>query len=159
MAAFITWLEPRFWIACLVWLVIAFWRNAPRSGRSAMTMWVVMGVAMDSLIPLLHFLDESLQRHLWYLCWMVINSLTVIAIGAWHLQHHLQPDHLAKTVSYTALAMIAVQLTRYTDRMAVQTDLLGPVYQVLVPAMNIGVLLYAIGWLYRELKHEEANGC
>jgi hypothetical protein len=157
MAAFIEQIVPYYWLVCSGVIVCNLYIRAPWSTTFSLLVWVVLGVCMDMLMPVIMALDITLARQLWYWCWIIIYCTIVLVIIIAHQQRGESPTLLCRTVCHSAFAMMVLQMLRYLDRMIIKTDILHSVYQFGVPAINFAVAVAALYWLGRTVNITKGN--
>lgn len=105
----------------------------------------------------------ELIRHLWYLGFVVVDLLTIIAIIYVHDKFGLAPGKLSKTVIFSFAVLATLQLSEYIPRIALnlstkemeQLPVLPELYSYGISSINVtmGVLalsitVYAAGMKY-----------
>lgn len=157
MAAFIEQIVPYYWLVCGGIVLCGRVLGVQWSATFSLLVWVILGICMDMLIPVIMALDTTLARQLWYWCWITIYSTIVLVISVAHQQRGELPSQLCRTICHSAFAMMLLQLARYLDRMIIKTDVLHSVYQFGVPAINFAVAIAALYWLGRTLNQKKGN--
>lgn len=157
MTAFIEQVVPYYWLVCSGIIICGLLIRAPWSATFSLLVWVILGICMDMLMPVIMALDTTLARQLWYWCWIIIYCTIVLVITAAHQQRGELPSQLCRTICRSAFAMMALQLLRYLDRMIIKTDALHTVYQFGVPAINFAVAVAALYWLGQTLNIKKGN--
>ncbi|UML92124.1 hypothetical protein [Shewanella xiamenensis] len=158
MGSFILNLAPYFWMVCFFTLLAGLLTRLDKSSLITLTIWLVSGLLMDKIAPLLMEVeDKRIARTLWYLTWVVIDIACIALILLTHKQFQLAVSKFTLMVSTTYLALMIVQGARYIDRMVLKTDLLSTFYMYAVPVLNIGVMVFGLVWLLKNLHQSKGN--
>lgn len=150
MGSFIISVAEYLWIACLLTLVMSVFVPVVQSSRATAIIWVVMGLIMDRIAPELMALstwDAEIGRHVWYLAWVIFNTLTVFLIFYVHKRFIWQYSKLSQYITLCCVAMVILQTARLMDRLLFKTDALPSIYKYAVPSINIAVASAIILWL------------
>ncbi|MEE2023298.1 MULTISPECIES: hypothetical protein [Alkalimonas] len=162
MGSFITGAASYFWLFCVISLILAMFLTAGKSSRFTLLIWVIAVLVMDKLAPMiLQMSDQYLARNLWYLTWIVIDTIALAVIVITHSSNKWVVEPLTKYIALCMVASASLQAARYFDRIIFQTDLLASIYKYGVPAINIAVVLAVGLWIFSLLSYKikEAYQC
>jgi hypothetical protein len=138
------------WIACLLTLVLSLFIPVTQSSRATAIIWVVMGLIMDRVAPELMALsawNAEIARHVWYLTWVVFDTLTVFLIFYVHQRFTWQYSKLSQYITLCCVVLAILQTARFMDRVLFKTELLTSIYKYGVPSINIAVGAAIVLWL------------
>lgn len=77
----------------------------------------------------------------WYLVFIAIDNMAMLAIYLAHKKYNLPNGYITKTILLAIFADALINLFRLTERYHWGTDYFKPLYLWGIPAINIGVLL------------------
>lgn len=155
MGSFITSAANYFWLFCILALMLAMILPAGKSSKFTLLIWVISGLVMDKLAPMIMQLsDQNLVRNLWYLAWVFINMISLATIVIIHTSNKWVVEPLARYIALCIFTIVVLQAARYFDRVIFQTDLLGGIYKYGVPAINIAVVAAVGLWLFSLFSHK-----
>lgn len=96
--------------------------------------------------------DESMQalvRNAWYLFFALTNALLIVIVTLYAKAKKLEFDIASKLLMYSFVALSLMQIARYLDRLVLESNVLGNLYSISIPSINITVTLliffYAFG--------------
>lgn len=113
-----------------------------KSTGIALSAWVIGNLMMEFVADTYMGLakDESLLmlvRHMWYLTWIIFYVAMLRFIGDMNRIRQVKPGVSCKLIAATILLLAIAQLMRYIDRLILETDALGVLYQWIVLSLNM----------------------
>lgn len=142
-------IDKILWFMTFIIFVSSLFFRLDASTRIALAIWVIGNLIMDLLSPFL--MEASSGRGasnaIWYGAWSFINVLCLWCIYKLHSIYYLDAGKFARYVMVCFLALSAIQIIRYADRIVLGTDLLADIYRFGIIAINISVVPAALMWL------------
>lgn len=149
MGLFITTLAEYLWILCIAALLLSLLWPADKSAKITVLIWIASNLAQDRLAPVLMKLsdtDPEIARLIWYPSWIAMQIGTLVLIWYFHNKFAWTVEKVSKFISLSLLVHSIIQFMRFTDRIILDTNLLGEFYKYGIPAVNIAAILAVVLW-------------
>lgn len=144
-----------FWALIFLLFIASMFVKLDVSSCIALAVWLIGSLAMDLLQPIVMQLSSSngdTGKAIWYVTWSGIDILCLWCIYKLHTMYQLDVGKIARFIMLCLLALCALQISRYADRLVFETNLLTDVYRFGIIAINISVLPVTALWLIAGFK-------
>lgn len=149
MGLFITTLGEYLWMLCIVALLLSLMWPSSKSAKITILIWIASNLAQDRLAPVLMKIsdtDPELSRLVWYPTWVAMQIGTLAIIWYLHNKFTWPVEKVSKFICLSLLVYSLINFARFTDRIIMNTNLLGDFYKYGIPAVNIAAILAVVLW-------------
>ena len=86
-------------------------------------------------------IHEQLVYNIWYLGAAYTDALLIILVIYICKKKALAIDTVSRMILLSYFCLGAMQIARYLDRIIIESDILGSLYSIIVPTINVGITL------------------
>ncbi|MCG9964594.1 hypothetical protein [Shewanella cutis] len=125
-------------------LCISFFLYRVTSTNISLAIWVLANFVMERLAEVMLDVaktDTELIRQLWYLSFVIIDTICVWSIYLSHRKLRISFDKFSVFICFSFTTMAVIQLVRYTDRIIFETEYFAVIYKYGILSLSMAPMV------------------